>query len=131
MKEYAERMDTAFVTMPELSRSQASGTYTIVGRNPLEPRFSYFGKLEIEEQGEVLLGTWTIGPVRQRYEGIGLLAGNMLAFTFKYASASGDAFAGVVLYEIVTHDVMRGYWTGFGTSHVGFEECRKEKAEKA
>lgn len=131
MNEYAERTDTALTTVPEISHSQVCGTYVVVGRNPRQPQFSYLGDLEIEEQGEVLLGTWKIGPMRQRHEGIGFLAGNMLAFTFKYTNVNGHTFAGVVLYEFVTHDVMRGYWTGFGTSHLGFEECRKRKGKES
>ena len=130
MKKYAEQMDTALRTMPQLSRSEVCGTYAVVGHNPLMPQFSYFGELQIEERGEVLFGTWEIGAMKQRHEGIGILAGNMLAFNFKYVESSGGTSTGVVLYEIMSDDVMRGYWTGFGVSHVGSEECRKKKPDE-
>lgn len=130
MKKYAGRMDTALGTTPQLSRSQVCGSYAVVGHNPLMPQFSYFGELQIKESGEVLLGTWEIGEMKQRHDGIGLLAANILAFTFKYTDASGGTSTGIVLYEIMTADVMRGYWTGFGATQVGFEECRKEKSEE-
>ena len=68
--------------------------------------------------------------MKQRHEGIGILAGNMLAFNFKYADSSGSPSTGVVLYEVMSDDVMRGYWTGFGVSYVGFEECRKKKPDE-
>ncbi len=128
MKKYAERMDTPLGTIPQLSGSQVCGSYAVVGHNPLTPQFSYFGELQIKESGKVLLGTWEIGKIKQRHDGIGLLAGNMLAFTFKYTDSSGGTSTGIVLYEIMTADVMRGYWTGFGATQVGFEECRKEKS---
>jgi hypothetical protein len=125
MSKYAEQADAALGTIRQLSRSQVCGSYAVVGNNPTLRQLSYFGQLSIRESSEVLLATWEIGPMKQHHEGVGLLIGNMLAFTFKYIDPDGSTSYGVVLYEVVTDDVMRGYWTGFGISQLGFEECRK------
>lgn len=134
MKEYAEQKDTALETMPQWSRAQVCGTYAVVGQNPRTPQLSYFGELQIKERDEVLWGTWEIGAreigaSKQSNEGTGLLVGNALAFRYKHTDPQ-DPYAGVVLYEIMSDDVMRGRWTVFGESNVGFEECRKKKPDE-
>ena len=131
MKELSEQRATALETMPQWSRPQVCGTYAVVGKHPLKPQESYFGELQIKEQGEVLLGTWEIDdPSKQRDEGIGLLVGNMLAFNFKHTDLIGGTYTGVVLYEIMSDDLMSGQWAVFGESNVGFEECRKKKPDE-
>ena len=134
MTEYAEQKDTALETMPQWSRAQVCGTYAVVGKNPRTPQLSYFGELQIKERDEVLLGTWKIGAreigaSKQSNEGTGLLIGNALAFSYKHTDPQ-DPYAGVVLYEIMSDDVMRGRWTVFGESNLGFEECRKKKPDE-
>lgn len=133
-KKNTEQMDTALETMPRWSRTQVCGTYEVKCQNPLMPQESHFGELQIKERDEVLLGTWKfptreIGASKQSDEGTGLLSGNELAFNFKHTDSEGT-YTGVVIYEIMSDDLMRGYWTIFGESHVGFEECRKKKPDE-
>ncbi len=130
IKRYGKGSDSPLGAVAPISLSQVCGTYTAVGHNPLMPESSYIGELHIKESREVLLATWEIGEMKQRHEGIGILAGNMLAFAFQYAGVRGYTSNGLVLYQIITDDIMRGYWTGFGTSHVGFEECRKKMSDE-
>ena len=155
MKEYTEQKGTALETMPQWSRAQVCGTYAVVGKNPLKPQEPYFGELQIKERDEVLLGTWKF-PIRESgaskqsdegtgllrkllirvhflkksskesNEGIGLRVGNAIAFRYEHTGEDGT-YTGVVLYEIMSDDLMSGQWAVFGESNVGFEECRKEK----
>lgn len=113
----------------ELSQSQVCGTYTVVGKNALESEESYFGRLQIQEKAQVLEAEWQIPPGMLLYRGIGFVVGNKVAFTFQY-DISGVTKTGVVLYDVVTIDVLRGWWTCFGVSHLGFEECRRMKPEE-
>jgi hypothetical protein len=125
MATYAEMPGGALGTTPQVSSGQVCGSYMVVGHNPQRSTGSYFGELRIGPFGEALCATWEIGGTKQCWYGIGLLLGNRLAFVFRHTDPQGHLLHGVILYEIVTEDIMRGHWTGFGTSFVGFEECRK------
>jgi hypothetical protein len=117
--------------LPILTFSGVCGRYFIVGYNPNTPDESYYGYLTVHEEGEVLLGKWDIGSTHQGHEGIGVLAGNSLAFHFKYTNPKNQKEEhGVVLYQFISEDLMRGHWTGFGTFNLGFEECRKMDEKK-
>lgn len=131
--EIPEQTDTALETMSQWSHSQVCGTYAVEGKNP-RTQLSYSGELQIKERGEGLLGTWEIGTrgidaSKQSDEGIGLLVGNAIAFSYKHTDPK-DPYTGVLLYEIMSDDIMRGHWTVFGESHLGFEECRKKKPDE-
>lgn len=134
MKKDTEQRVTALETMPQWSRTQVCGIYDVKGQNPLKPQEPYFGELQIKERDEVLLGTWKfptrkIGASQPTDEGTGLLVGNMLAFNFKHTDPQ-DPYTGVVSYQIISDGVMRGLWTAFGRSNVGFEECQKKKPDE-
>ena len=126
--------EIALETMPQWSRKQVCGTYEVKGQKPQKPQESYSGELQIKERDEVLLGTWKfptreIGTSQQSDEGTGLLVGNMLMFNFEHTDPQ-DPYTGVVSYQIISDGVMRGLWTAFGESNVGFEECRKKKPDE-
>lgn len=104
---------------------QIAGSYRVVGHNPHTPHISYFGELVIREKGDLLFADWSIGPMKQKFKGIGLLLGNAIAFQFVETTKALDLASGVVLYRFIGADAMRGSWTGFGAETVGFEECRK------
>lgn len=70
-----------------------------------------------------------------KHEGIGLLKNNILAFNSKYSHSIFEPpndidITGIVLYEIINEEIMRGYITGYGTFQVALEECRKRKKVK-
>jgi len=131
MKKDTEQRDTALETMPQWSRAQVCGTYEVKGQKPQEPQEPYFGELQIKERDEMLLGTWKfpIGASQPTDEGTGILVGNMLMFNFIHTDPQ-DPYTGVVTYQIMSDGFMRGLWTIFGESNVGFEECRKNKPDE-
>ena len=130
MKKDTEQRDTALETMPQWSRTQVCGTYRVDGENPINKE-SYSGELQIKERDEMLLGTWKfpIGASQPTDEGTGILVGNMLMFNFEHTDPQ-DPYTGVVSYQIISDGVMRGLWTAFGRSNVGFEECQKKKPDE-
>ena len=129
MNNDTEQRDTALETMPQWSRAQVCGTYDVKGQNPVN-KIEYKGELQIKERNEMLLGTWKsptqeIGASKPTDEGTGLLVDNMLMFNFIHTDPQ-NPYTGVVTYQIMSDSFMRGLWTIFGESNVGFEECRKK-----
>lgn len=124
MQAYSIKKDSGFDPIIKVSPAQICGAWTITGNNPHTPEYTYYGKLTIKENEEVIVGSWEIGSVGQKHKGIGLVVSNMVAFQFVYGESDGEE-TGLVLYEVVTPEIMRGYWTGFGLTKIGFEECRK------
>ena len=132
-KKNTEQMDTALETMPQWSRAQVCGAYDVKGQNPVN-KIEYIGELQIKERNEMLLGTWKsptreIGASKPTDEGTGILVGNMLMFNFIHTDPQ-NPYTGVVTYQIMSDSFMRGLWTIFGKSNVGFEECRKKKPDE-
>ena len=108
-----------------LTNNEMCGTFSVVGRNPYENTIGYFGTLTIKKNDLQLLGSWEIGPDKQRLEGVGFSQGVNIAFVFRYKYKEQYRY-GTVLYKFIDREVMRGYWTGFGgSSQLGFEECRR------
>jgi hypothetical protein len=107
-----------------LEPSDISGEWSVVGYNPHTQDENYYGILTIEKDNNVLRGDWRIVPGEQHHIGIGFIKNEILAFTFSY-SEENPQDAGVVVYEMLTNNVMRGIWTGYGANNLGFEECRK------
>ncbi|GAH66997.1 unnamed protein product, partial [marine sediment metagenome] len=105
---------------------EVCGTYTVVGRNPYAAETNYFGELDVRKSGEVYAVTWSIAGGTQHLSGIGLLHGTTFSVAFKQTSRLNQEFRGVVVYEIITPEIMRGHWAGFGSAALGFEECRKK-----
>jgi hypothetical protein len=87
------------------------------------------GTVEITLLGQTYQVVWTIEsakPEPQIMNGIGLLKRNILAVSFRGGtSRSGQRITGVVSYEIIGRDILRGTWTGPVTAAVGFEELRR------
>ncbi|HUU44879.1 MAG TPA: hypothetical protein VM118_04030 [Acidobacteriota bacterium] len=118
--------EVALSSQVSLSINDVCGEYSVVGRNPRAQGKSYRGTLTIRNVDEVLEGVWEVAAGSQRHEGVGIIHGNALAFVFRYKVGDYDAwYYGVVVYEWLTDVIMRGKWTGFGGTHMGFEECRK------
>lgn len=106
---------------------EVCGTYTVVGRNPPAAIRNYFGKLDVRKNGEVYEATWEIAEGKQKLNGIGMLVGTIFSVAFKDISRPNQEFEGVVVYEIITPEIMRGHWAGFDSTVLGFEECRRNK----
>jgi class 3 adenylate cyclase len=110
------------------------GTYKVDGKNLLkEPNVPYSGLLQIEEQGEQLFeATWIIGtgakdfdPSMESNKGIGLRVGNAIAFRYEHTGKDGT-YTGVVLYEIMSDNLMSGQWTRTDKLKVSPEKCEKQ-----
>jgi len=110
----------------ELTISDVCGHYSVTGHNPFTREYNYLGTLKISQKDQTLVADWKIGKSNQSHKGIGVYAGGALAFVFSYKGIrSSEMEYGVVLYKFFSPDAMRGYWTGYGTTNIGFEECRK------
>jgi len=130
MDEYKKLKEKFSVPTIQVSHSQVCGKYSVTGYNPDIPNMTYFGDLYIEEHDKIFNVRWEIGPKKKRHIGIGLLKSNVFSVTFKYNHPPFGERNGIILYEFVSEEVMRGSWTGEGTSKIGFEECRKKDTEK-
>jgi hypothetical protein len=131
MKRYVEQKVDDAEPPQRMSHSEICGTYSLVGHNPNTPEHTYTGTLQIEEENEVLLGTWTTGPRNRQHQhwGIGLLAGNTLAFAYVAPGLSATKH-GIAIYEFKSAGVMRGRWSGPYGWEIGYEEARKIKEEE-
>ena len=112
------------------------GTYTVHGKNLLKkPNVPYSGLLQIKEQGELFRGTWIIGTgakeidaSKESNEGIGLRVGNAIAFRYEHTGEDGT-YTGVVLYEIMSDDLMSGQWTRSDKPKVSPEKCVRNSSQ--
>lgn len=105
---------------------EVCGAYIVVGRNPYATEMNYFGELDVRNNGEVYDVTWNIARGTQCFNGIGLLNGTIFSVAFKEKSRPSREFKGVVVYEIITPEIMRGHWAAFDSTALGFEECRRK-----
>ncbi|MCP4684673.1 MAG: ATP synthase F0 subunit B [bacterium] len=112
------------------------GEYSISGRNHTSPNDDpsvtwdyghYSGFLTITGSGQVYDLIWRIGieSLVQKWEGTGVLSGSTLSVCFKQATGDQKGRYGLISYDIVNPDVMRGLWTFFRGRTCGSEECRK------
>lgn len=124
MQAYAAQTGPALI-QDGRAPSSFIGTYSAVGRNYQEIPYSYVGEVSIQQQGDVFLARWIIGPLRQRHDGYGVAFGNRIAFAFASTDQHGAPFQGVVLYEMAAPGVMRGIWTQESYKSLGTEECRR------
>lgn len=124
MKQYSTKQNKGFDSTVKVSTSQICGDWSVTGHNPFTRDYSYYGTLTIGQKNEVLIAKWETGPRKKIHKGIGLIVGNMIGFEFEYAKSDKDE-RGIVLYEVISAEIMRGYWTGYGATKIGFEECRK------
>lgn len=119
------------IRKPQWSRAQVCGTYKVDGEN-LVKKVPYSGLLKIEEKGEAFQCTWEIGAganendaSEERNKGIGLHVGNAIAFSYEHTGKDG-AYTGVVLYELMSDNLMSGLWTRSDKSNVSSEKCQKQ-----
>jgi len=134
MAQYVETDIAKQMKSLPLNLEQVCGSYKVTGYNPQSPWATYFGDLQIEKAGEILKATWSISMLKQHHEGVGVMIGNVLGFAYVSDISHripGATQTGVVLYEFLTPEVLRGNWTSLEglkmglPKQLGFEECRR------
>jgi len=122
---------------PILTPQNVCGQYRVTGYNPYCPTLSYFGELTVEPLGECFSARWNIGATRQQHQGLGILVGNALAFVFEGDLSQliqGTVERGIVIYECITPNALRGYWTSLPArdfpppGKLGYEDIRRVDA---
>jgi hypothetical protein len=95
------------------------GHYSVIGRTPSSLELNYFGKLIINKNGETYSVNWIFKKGKQNFKGTGILYNNY--FSVAYIGH----YNGIVIYEIITPEILRGVWAGLDEKTIGFEECRR------
>jgi hypothetical protein len=93
-----------------------AGSYTITGTN--EDGSPYKGDLEIIKRGDVYQFRWN---AVQKYDGVGLVNGRIVAVAFTEGSDGRDC--GVVSYQVLPNGVLDGKWGYWGTNEGGTEKA--------
>jgi hypothetical protein len=101
------------------------GNYSVVGYNPFdsEKNEGYTGLLSITKKNDVFYAYWVIQ--RQKFKGVGMLVGRFIGFNFMEIDGAYDQ-NGIVIYNFISENMIRGYWTGFDASQIGQEEGRRK-----
>ena len=95
-----------------------TGTYSCAGKNP--DGKGYSGKVEITKNGDTFRIKWTLVST-ESYEGIGILANDVLAVAF-----SVDNKAGVVSYKVEKGKLVGKWAVADGKGTVYTETLTKE-----
>lgn len=124
-EEHEARGDESFAEHTPQVAEAFCGTYSIIGRVCEGSTESYEGILDIQSKGEgVVTARWVIGPTKTEHLGHGVFSGGRLAIAYRFKMA-GHRDTGVVLYELVGPEVLRGVWGQPSSTYLGIEECRR------
>lgn len=99
----------------QAARSDLSGTYAVLGRNP-DAGAQYHGTVVVQQTGTVYQIVWRIGD-RQHYAGTGILRDDTLAVVYQ---APGTP-PGIAAYQVAADGSLSGTWTGLGAAALGTE----------
>ena len=115
------------IASSKLEIEEILGSYRVFGYNPYDivDKYEYEGELHLTSNKETIKAVWSIAQGRQRHEGIGTLKNNILGIHFWYTTINKEVQNGIVLYEFMGKDIIRGVWTGKGADKVGYEEGQK------
>jgi len=101
--------------------SDVCGVYSIQGWNPGADDLSYEGELELQEDGELIVARWVIGP--DIMFGSGFFEGDKLVLAFNFIDPYQGAVTGVVMYDVRASGQLEGRWSVFGGQLRGRESC--------
>ena len=93
------------------------GIYQLEGKNPGSDQVNYRGEVQIVSNGSNYELTWTIGH-HQAQTGIGILQHDVLSVAFYDLTGRGS---GVVSYELIAPNQLKGFWAGYGSTISGEE----------
>jgi len=115
------------INASEFDLDSIIGDYRVFGYNPYDVnnQNEYQGNLRLEKNKNTIKARWRFEQGKQGHEGVGMLKNNILGIQFWYKNLSDKIENGIVLYEFIGNNVIRGVWTGKGTNELGFEEGRK------
>jgi hypothetical protein len=114
-----------------ISPKDIIGTFSVIGMNPgsfPSYRIGYFGKVDIKQLGETFSVTWTIDSAlpTQIFQGTGILSRNVFSVAFNGLDGiTGKEFTGLICYEVINNEILRGTWAGLGIGVAGEEQLRR------
>jgi len=88
------------------------GEYKISGINQDAERTTYSGilKLSLNENAKII-AHWSINNDSQTMQGIGFYKDNILVINFRYTGDDTTIYKGVVVYSVVSTDILNGFWS--------------------
>jgi hypothetical protein len=102
------------------------GEYKIAGINQDAERTKYKGilKLALDENTKIR-AHWSINNDSQTMEGIGFYKDNILVINFKYKGDDTTIYKGVVVYKIISTNILNGFWSEKhgDQKYLGEEQC--------
>lgn len=103
------------------------GTYAISGHNPSQSWKSYYGNMEIKKVNQIYEITWNIesGRPSQVFNGKGILLDNVISFVFQETTEDRTQWNGLISYEVISPEIMRGTWVSLTSQSCGSEEARR------
>jgi len=112
-----------------MSISEIIGEYSIIGSNQDQSSTEYTGILYLK-LNEVLKveAEWTINGDQKQY-GLGFFKNNILVINFHYLGDDDKKYKGVVVYKVLTKDILEGFWSEKhgDQNYLGEERCFRIK----
>ncbi len=102
------------------------GKYEIIGVNQDEERSEYNGILTLEvDENKKIIANWSIDNASQAQRGIGFYKNNILVINFEYEGDDNNIFKGVVVYNIISKNILNGFWSEKhgDQKYLGEEQC--------
>jgi len=105
------------------------GTFSIIGSNQDADNDSYKGELRLSlNENDRIIARWIINNTQEQI-GTGFFKNNILVINFNYKGVENDIYKGVVVYKVLTKDILEGFWSEeFGNpKFLGSENCFRIK----
>lgn len=103
-----------------------AGDYKISGINQDAERTEYSGILKVAlDENTKIRAHWSINNDSQIMKGIGFYKDNILVINFHYKGDDTTIYKGVVVYRIVSANILTGFWSEkYGDQKfLGEEQC--------
>ncbi|WP_111708516.1 hypothetical protein [Lutibacter citreus] len=107
------------------------GKYNVKGKNQNEDHSKYNGILTLTLNDHSKIDAhWLINDSQDQF-GTGFFKNNILVINFYYLGENQKKFKGVVVYQILTKDVLDGFWSEkyADQNYLGIERCYKINKE--
>lgn len=112
-----------------MTLTEITGEYSIIGSNQDETSTEYTGilKLNLNEDLKVE-AEWSIDG-DQKLFGLGFFKNNVLVIKFHYVGDDNEKYKGVVVYKVLTPDILHGFWSEKleNQKYLGEERCFRIK----
>lgn len=109
--------------------SELIGEYSIIGSNQDVSSAEYSGTLKLKLNSDSkIVAEWTINEDQKQF-GLGFFKNNVLVINFYYIGDDDKKYKGIVVYKVLTPDILHGFWSEKleNQKYLGEERCFRIK----